>query len=448
MSKASGRTLGVALATALAIGIAGTASAGFVSGDLDTSFGVAGYTGGKVVAHARNDINSDLANGLVLLPGGKLVAAGESTPEGSNNADFALAGFEPYGGADTDFGKAGFRLTSFHGGDDVATAIARAPHNKLVVAGFAETSATSSSYDFAVARYTSRGKLDRSFSHDGRATTRLKPGDDDDQAFGVVVNSKGKITLAGQREPGTGGRQFALVRYRPGGKLDKTFSHDGKVLTNFPGFDFSGAMAIAKSGKKVVAAGSALNGGSDFAVARYTGSGKLDGSFDGDGRMTDDFSAGDDAWLSVLVQGDGKIVTGGTGTLTGDPHFIVERYLSNGDRDPAWNGGGIAGTSLNSGSLEEQVRDVTRQQNGKIVAAGDSNNGTATDDDFLVARYETDGDLDPTFHAGFTLTDFDGQFDRANALVLQGTKPVLAGEADTQTGDHERIGLARYFGNG
>jgi uncharacterized delta-60 repeat protein len=444
----------VAAATAVAIGVAGTAWGGATSGDLDINFGVATYTRGEVVTHPRNDLGTDVANGLVLLPGGKLVAAGESEPNNSNNSDFALAGFEPYGGADTDFGKSGFRLTNFKGGDDGATAIARAPGNKLVVAGFAETSPTSSRYAFAVARYTNKGKLDKTFSHDGRVTTRLKPGDDDDQAFGVVVNPRGKITVAGRREPGSGGGQFALVRYRAGGKLDKTFSNDGKALTNFPGFDTSNATSIAKSGNKVVVGGSALTpgGDSDLALARYTRSGRLDSSFSGDGRVTDSFLLGaDNTWRAVLVQpGDRKIVAGGSSVDGGDSLLTISRYLPNGEHDPGWNGGSIDGYSFAAGGIEEQIRALAIRGDGRVYAAGDSNDGSATQEDFMVARFETDGDLDQTFgggaHPGVALADFDTNFDRANALVIQGNQPVLAGQANSFNGEFTRFALARWVG--
>ncbi|MBA3749196.1 MAG: calcium-binding protein, partial [Solirubrobacterales bacterium] len=125
---------------------------------------------------------------------------------------------------------------------------------------------------------------------------------------------------------------LALVGEAQGapGDLDRSFSGDGKQITDFAGgFDAGTALAVQRDGKIVVvgsARKSATPGSdSDFAVARYHVDGSLDESFSGDGKQTTRFGG----WgRAVAVQADGKIVVAGSsyqGVARGDD-FAVARY--------------------------------------------------------------------------------------------------------------------------
>ena len=54
------------------------------------------------------------------------------------------------------------------------------------------------------------------------------------------------------------------------------------------------------------------------------------------------------------------------------------------------------------GGTDDQATSVALQTDGKIVAAGYSENGS--DEVFAVLRYATDGSLDPTFGTGGKVT--------------------------------------------
>src|SRR5262249_8991019 len=70
------------------------------------------------------------------------------------------------------------------------------------------------------------------------------------------------------------------------------------------------------------------------------------------------------------------------------------------------------------------------------------------------ARYNADGTLDTTFGAGgfgpagTVTTDFDGGDDVARAVVLQGSRIVVAGSAQSPDGSQSDFALARYDVNG
>jgi len=89
----------------------------------------------------------------------------------------------------------------------------------------------------------------------------------------------------------------------------------------------------------------------------------------------------------------------------------------------------------------EQINGV-QVHNGFIVAAGAEDN-SGTPDDFLIARWDGDGNTDTTFGggAGFVQTDFGGD-EGARWLLIKSGKAIAAGNSDTAGTDD--FALARY----
>ena len=220
------------------------------------------------------------------------------------------------------------------------------------------------------------------------------------QALGVAVQSDGRIVAAG----GTSspfGADFALARYKEDGSLDTTFDGDGKVTTDFGGSDGASGIAIRGDGK-IVAAG---NGGPtfDFAVARYNADGSLDSGFDGDGKVLTDFGDFDRA-EDVAIQPDGKIVTAG---VPGSGSFALARYSEDGSLDTTFDGDGKVTTDFGG---DDRGRALALQTDGKIVAVGFSL--VDANPRFAVARYDSNGSLDPSFGVGGRVTtDFGNPAD-------------------------------------
>src|SRR5262245_37292985 len=79
-----------------------------------------------------------------------------------------------------------------------------------------------------------------------------------------------------------------------------------------------------------------------------------------------------------------------------------------GDLDPTFGTGGTLMTDINRST--DLAQAVALQADGKLVVVGQTykNNDYSTED-FVVARYNTDGTLDTTFGAGGRVrTDFPG----------------------------------------
>jgi uncharacterized delta-60 repeat protein len=91
----------------------------------------------------------------------------------------------------------------------------------------------------------------------------------------------------------------------------------------------------------------------------------------------------------VAIQPNGRIVAAGysnQGAATGDD-FAVARYNPNGGLDHSFSDDGRKITAFANGAGGDAAYDVAIQANGRIVAAGYSNQGAATGEDFALARY-------------------------------------------------------------
>ena len=379
---------------------------------------------------------SDEAFAVAIQSDGKIVAAGSTIKPGTGR-DFALARYLPNGTLDNTFGMGGKVTTDFFGNFDQIEAIAIQSDGKIVAAGLA---ITGTFFDFALARYNTDGSLDITFDGDGKVTTNFFGFSD--EIMGIAIQCDGKIVVAGRAFDGTIDN-IALARYNSDGGLDTTFDGDGKVTTNFSGFSAEASSVALQTDGKIVVAGRAANStGSNFALARYNSDGSLDTTFDGDGKVTTDFFASSSA-NDLAIQSDGRIIAAGFVSAAGGSDLALARYTSNGGLDTTFGSGGRVTISFFTGT--EDISAITLQSDGKILAAGFGLNtgGTA---DFVLSRYNPNGSLDTTFGSGGkAVTDFFGQDDLAFDLALQSDgKIVVVGLAESSTVDD--FALARYLG--
>ena len=386
---------------------------------------------GKVTTDFFN--GHENAHALVRQPDGKLVAAGYL----QGDADFALARYNLDGSLDTSFDGDGRLTTDFFGASDLASALVVQPDGKIVAVGYTGIGA-GSNYNFALARYNSDGSLDTSFDGDGMVTTDLFG--NQDEAYALALQPDGKLVAAGWASNG-GSYDFALARYNPDGSLDTSFDGDGKVATNFTAIDNAYALVVQPDGK-IVAAGFAWDGVNyEFALARYNPNGSLDTSFDGDGKLMTDFFGNNDSISALVLQPDGKLVAAGRADNGGTYDFALARYNPDGSLDTSFDGDGKLTTDFSGGV--DSASALVLQPDGKLVAVGNTRNGSVYD--FVLVRYNPDGSLDASFDGdGMVTTNFGG-LDFSSALILQPDgNLVVAGYVSI--GTSYDFALARYEG--
>ncbi len=288
------------------------------------------------------------------------------------------------------------------------------------------------------------GDLDTSFSVDGLITTSFRS--IDGMGYSIAVQPDQKIIAVGESSnytPTGTDTDFALVRYTSDGFLDSTFGTDGKINTDFGGNDIGFGVAVQPDGKIVVSGYSETNG--DFALARYTGNGTPDNTFGTDGKVTTSYSDYEGCF-SVALQTDGKIVAAGFSQNGGNQDFAVMRYNSDGSLDTGFDGDGIVTTPVGSGSDSDVGFGLLIQQDGKIIVTGMSYNGT--DYDFAAVRYNSDGSLDTSFDGDGIVTTSVGSGDDKGyfAAIQSDGKIVLAGHSNN--GSNDDFAAVRYNTDG
>ena len=381
---------------------------------LDSTFG----NGGKVTT----DISGvDFGYGFVLQADGKFVVTGSANA--STSSDFAIVRYNANGLLDASFGSGGKVITNF-GGSDAALAAALQPDGKVIAAG-------NGNLDFALARYNADGSLDSTFGSDGLVTTDFFGFSD--SVSGIVIQPDGKIVAAGFVGRAGPTSDYGLARYNADGSLDLTFGNGGKVSTDFNGErDQSFALVLQADGK-LVAAGFA---GNNVGLARYNSDGGLDATFGSGGKLLTQNGAAN----ALAVQTDGKLLA--AGSLNND--FVVARYNYNGTLDATFGNGGIIVTDFAGGF--DIITRLVLQANGKIVAAGQVRISGA--DDFGLARYNTNGTLDTTFGtSGKITTDFGSGDSALGAIIQPDGKIAAAGFTNDANFTASDFALARYFGD-
>ncbi len=200
-------------------------------------------------------------------------------------------------------------------------------------------------------------------------------------------------------------------------------------------WDSSGASSAAfmADGRLVVAGGTYVwrgDGDENFAaiaVVRYNPDLSLDTSFSQDGKLTTDIDAARYAGASdVMIQADGKILVAGSTGRSPSGDFVLVRYRADGSLDPSFGTGGIVTTDF---GVYERVNAAALQPDGKIVVLGESIDTGASESPWslALARYRTDGSLDPSFSGDGMLTLNVGDSVNGEALALQDDGKVLVG---------------------
>jgi uncharacterized delta-60 repeat protein len=296
------------------------ASNAAAAGVLDPTFG----TNGKVSTSMGGNAQ---ASAVVVQPDGKIIVAG-IVFNGATSSDAALIRLNPNGTLDTSFGTGGKVVKAFSNGQESIYAVALQPDGKIVIAG-EFYSATTSSVDFLLARFTSSGSIDTSFGNGGVASVNQGSFD---RFYSVVVQPDGKIVASGFTSDGS---RAAVIRFNSNGTLDGGFAQGGLFYLTVPDINGAGFSELVLYPNGRIAAGgqgSSSSPGSNvkIVIAMLQPNGSLAPDFGNQGVLTiNEFAPGIiSLGFDMLLTPDNKLLTVSAQT---------RRILSNGALDPTFN---------------------------------------------------------------------------------------------------------------
>lgn len=334
------------------------------------------------------------------------------------------------GQLDITFSTDGKVVTDFFEYTDRAFSLCLDDNGKIIVVGIADNPPLAT---FGIARYDSNGYLDSTFGSNGLVS----------ESFGiymgrgrdVIVNSD-KIIVAGTAEVEP--YSFGLMKFNGDGSLDTSFGSDGKVTTSFES-DISGAISkgnalVLDGNQEIIVVGTLEYNsvGSDIIIAKYDIDGNLDNSFGNNGKLQIDFNNSNDRGNDVIINSNGKILVVGCS----DGNFALVRLNNDGTFDNTFGTDGKVVTDFNG--LDDEINSVTIDANNNIVVAGYSG------DDFALARYDNSGELDLSFGIeGKTITDFNNSSDHAYSISIDSNNNIVVVGASAND-----FALAKYNSDG
>ena len=178
-----------------------------------------------------------------------------------------------------------------------------------------------------------------------------------------------------------------------------------------------------------------------FCLGAYSQAGELDITFGDDGKVITNVGTFNDRGNTIAIQNDGKIVVAGqsyNGTIS---LFTILRYETNGSLDPTFGNEGVAFVSFGASGCV--ANSVAIQSDGKIVVGGHNNT------DFAMARLNSDGTPDLSFNStGLVTTSFGTSafFETINAIVIQNDNKILA--VGIRFSGNFDVAIARYNPDG
>ncbi len=382
------------------------------AGMLDSSFDFDGIVKTLIPSSSGCYINS-----MALQSDQKIVVVG--VVDDSNDV-IVLARYNSNGSLDSTFDNDGFLTTSIGSYNLHGNSLAIQNDGKIVVVGYSVISNTN--HDIALFRYNTNGSLDTTFDSDGVVTTDI--GTLQDHGNSVAIQSDNKIVVTGYTYNLVSEYDIITVRYNTNGSLDSTFDTDGIVTTVVStNNEYGNSVAVQNDGKILVA------GYSDtchcFAIVRYNTNGSMDNTFDSDGLVTTSIGSASDVGMCLAIQNDDKIVVSGqSANSASDYDFALARYNTNGDLDSTFNTNGIVTADIVNSY--DKGYNISLQNDGKIVFVGYIINGLGYD--FVLMRFNTNGNLDSSFDTDGIVTTDCGGADGGGAVVVQNDgKIVVAG---------------------
>ncbi|MEO5559828.1 MAG: hypothetical protein ABIO49_08365 [Dokdonella sp.] len=247
------------------------------------------------------------------------------------------------------------------------------------------------------------GDLDTTFGTAGKLIIDFATGGHNyAQAKAIARDGSGNVYLVGDAQP-SGFFNLAIVKVNANGQLVTSFGTNGKLLIDFSAshgdYQHGEGAALDSSGNLYVAGDSRTNDVFGVAVTKIDPTGHLVTAFGTGGKA---FAAIGYYGQNVAVDGSGQVYVIGGGSSTGSQDFVIAKFDTSGQLVANFGAGGTATVDFDGRS--DLAYDIVFDTQGNLLLAGMSKDLPTGHVDMAVAKLDPNGHLITSFGtAGKTL---------------------------------------------
>lgn len=255
-------------------------------------------------------------------------------------------------------------------------------------------------------------QIDTSFGDAGVSLQDFKLGDDEAQA--IAVQDDGKILVAGYSSNGAV-KDLIVSRFSEDGTLDIDFNSAGTFTYSLGSGDTIGRSLAIQGDGKIIVGGSTYDGGAKVAVLRLTADGFLDSTFADSGYLVLAVDEGEIVSTGIQLTPTEDIVLAATITPESSISYaFFAKIKSDGELDASFSEDGQS--SYKDGTNNVVINTINVLSDDKILAGGSFTEESVTQAGLL--KINTDGSIDTTYAT-------DGR----SSLALGGTSSVIRSSA-------------------
>ncbi len=366
-------------------------------GTLDTAFNSNSTTPGIVVhGDAAGGNSHDYGNSITTDSQERILVTGYSY-NSSNNSDMVIWRYMPDGSLDSTFGNNGIVVhDNAAGGNkhDYGFSITIDSQGRILVTG---SSFNGSDYDMVIWCYDSSGAPCSGFGAGGVVVDdSAAGGNGDDYSNSVIIDSQGRILVAGASFNGSD-YDMVIWCYDSSGVPCSGFGAGGVVVDDSAagGNDYdSGLSVTTDSQDRILVTGDSYNSSnnSDMVIWRYMPDGSLDSTFGNNGIVVHDNASGgnsDDEGSSITIDSQERIlVTGYSYNSSNNSDMVIWRYMPDGSLDSTFgNNGIVVHDNAAGGNSDDEGRSITIDSEDRILVTGYSYNSSDNTEDMVIWRY-------------------------------------------------------------
>jgi uncharacterized delta-60 repeat protein len=279
--------------------------------------------------------------------------------------------------------------------DDEATAIAVDGSGNVYVTGFSFDATTD--YDYATIKYNSAGQRQWLARYDGTGSYI-------DQATAIAVDGSGNVYVTGASTSGTGGLDYATIKYNSAGQQQWVAYYDGPGDLD----DVPTSIAVDGSSNVYVTGGSYGSESSlDYATIKYNSAGQAQWVARYNGPVSSDDEA-----AAIVVDGSGNVYVTGSSYGSGfSQDYATIKYNTVGQEQWVVRYDGPA-------SGDDEATAMAIDGSGNVYVAGYSYGSVGYD--YATIKYNSTGQQQ-------WVRRYDGPAhsdDTANAIVVDGSANV------------------------